>query len=102
MLLKQLLGLSAFVTFVIATLVVVEIDSTTPVAPEVPPVTVSPVVNDCAVLIFKCVKMLISKSNVCKQRLLTNLLENIFDVAVYLNYIQILLTLHDQLYLKNI
>jgi len=46
-------GLSVFEIAVIATLVVVEIDSTIPAAPEVPPVTTSPVVNDWSVVIFK-------------------------------------------------
>ena len=41
--------------------VVVERLCTTPVAPEVLPVTTSPVVNDCAVLMFKCVYKTISK-----------------------------------------
>ena len=53
-------GLSVFVIDVIATLVVVEIDSTIPFAFEVPPVIVSPVVNAWSVVIFKCWNILIS------------------------------------------
>ena len=51
----------ACVAPVIVALSVVDIDWTVAVAPEVPPVTISPVVNDCAVKIFKCVNITISK-----------------------------------------
>ena len=51
----------AFVAAVIVALSVVDTDCTVAVAPEVPPVTVSPVVNACAVLIFKWVNKTISK-----------------------------------------
>ena len=45
---------------VIATVSTFVIDSTVAVAPEVLPVTFSPVVNACAVWIFKCVNKLMS------------------------------------------
>ena len=52
---------SACVAPVIVALSVVDTDWTVAVAPEVLPVTVSPVVNACAVLMFKCVNKTISK-----------------------------------------
>ena len=51
----------AFVAAEIVSDVAVERLCTTPVAPEVLPVTTSPVVNAWAVLMFKCVYKTISK-----------------------------------------